>query len=111
MALEQLQRAIKRQESVRRSRDLASALFVVFLIASIGAWATVVLGADGYSLSTLASVLIAILLSGIAIQLLRTALRLGSLLKDPERLLKLTTHERLRVSAWANFLPWSTWPD
>jgi hypothetical protein len=109
-----LKRAIRRQKAIRESRDIAWLLFAVML-------AIVYVGVEGvlrsnevagtvFTAGGIVSVLIGLMAIWVAQHLLREALRLGSLMKDSDRIMNEEDTSDLPTGVrWSRLNPFHAW--
>ena len=106
-----LNRAIRRQQTVQRSRSLAWCLFVASALTAVSAWGRVLgtLARGGSDLAWLA-VIIALLMTALAIKMLQAGRRFNHLLRDSETLMaRAEDREERMATQWGFFLPWTRW--
>ena len=109
--VKRLNRAIRRQQTVQRSRALAWCLFAVCGLVALSAW---VGGLGVIGRTELRGgwwlLLTAIAMTGLAVKMLKAGRRFNGLLRDSETLLaRAKDREELLATQWGLFLPWAQW--
>ena len=111
---ERLKLAIRRQQDVQKSRDIAwmafAALVPIILLAALGLILPLVGPEHSVSFGQLISGVVAVFATGIAVQVFREARRLGRLLRDPQMLMRLERDsDEMRGLHWSVLNPFSGW--
>ncbi|MFQ6005836.1 MAG: hypothetical protein ACE5OQ_10055 [Woeseia sp.] len=103
-----LNRAIRRQQAVQRSRTIAWALFAVFVAVSLLFVVEVIFGFlhmdEVGVLQLLAELILALLFAFAAAKMFRAGLRFNRLLADPDSLMH-NNPDLLKSSFWSAFFP------
>jgi NhaP-type Na+/H+ or K+/H+ antiporter len=112
MASDQLQRAVRLQQSIQKSRQIAWVLFVALTVVSLFCVLALIAQfqrpAGVFTIGAGITAVVAILAAGIAVQMLLAGRRLGRLLKDPELLMRSRKgSDDAKGLHWSALLPWS----
>ena len=107
-----LKRVMRRQESIRESRDLAGvvcvAMLLVVVFALVGIGQSIALAATPLTPGGIGSAVVGIAAVWAAVHLFREVLRLSRLMQDPELIMRLNQDNDLVTEVqWSNLIPFS----
>ena len=112
---QRLKRAIRRQQAIQRSRDVAWIAFVAlmpFIFFLAAGFLESMASENGVSIGAVVSGVLAVALSWVAVQVFREALRLGRVLKDPNLMMRLESDPDVMSGIhWSAINPFSSSRD